>query len=100
MLLSFRRAAIPEIDASVATTAFVHTRYRVHVIHNRGVVCDDDLFLPSITRVGQLTRPVLTIILEGRARIRLATGFERWFGPGDVVLLPAKAVVAMRQEGT
>jgi len=99
MLLSFRRASIPEIDAAVATTALVHTRYRVHVIHNHGVVCEDDLFLPSIARVGQITRSVLTIILAGRARIRLAGGFERWLGPGDVVLLPVKAV-SMRQEGT
>jgi hypothetical protein len=99
MLLSFRRVAIPEIEAVVATRAVVHTGYRVHVIHNHGVVCDDDLFLPSIARIGRISRPVLTVILAGRARIRLE-GFERWLEAGDVVLLPVKAVVAMRQEGT
>jgi hypothetical protein len=98
MLLSFRRAAIPEIGASVATKAFVHTAYRVHLIHNERVVCDDELFLPSITRIGRLARPVLTVILAGRARMR-SRGFERWLEPGDVMLLPIKAVVAMRQEG-
>ena len=100
MLLSVRTAGIPEIDASVATTALVHTGYRVHVIHNRGVICDDELFLPSISRVGRVSRPVLTVIVEGRARVRLPTGFERWMEAGDLALLPEKAVVAMRQEAT
>jgi hypothetical protein len=99
MLLSFRRVAIPEIDAAVSTMALVHTSYRVHVIHNHAVVCDDDLFLPSMARVGRITRPVLTIILAGRARIRLA-GFERWLEAGEVAVLPVKAVVSMRQEGS
>jgi hypothetical protein len=98
VLLSFRRVAIPEIDAMVATRAIVHTGYRVHVIRNHGVVCDDALFLPSIARIGRISRPVLTIILAGRARIRLE-GFERWLEAGDVVLLPIKAIVSMRQEG-
>ncbi len=98
MLLSVRTTGIPEIGASVATSALVHTGYRVHVIHNRGVICDDELFLPAITRVGRVSRPVLTVIVEGRARVRLPTGFERWLEAGDLVLLPQKAVVAMRQE--
>ena len=99
MLVSLRRAAIPELGAALATHAFVHTGYRVHVIHNSGVVCDDDLFLPTITRIGRIARPVLTVVLAGRARIR-SHGFERWLEPGHVVLLPVKAVVAMRQEGS
>lgn len=99
MLLSFRRVAIPEIDAMVATRAIVHTGYRVHIIRNQGVVCDDDLFLPSMARIGRISRPVLTVVLAGRARIRLE-GFERWLEAGDVVLLPVKAIVSMRQEGT
>jgi AraC-like DNA-binding protein len=99
MLVSMRRAVIPELEALVSTTALVHTSYRVHVIHNHGVVCDDDLFLPSIARVGRLTRPVLTIFLAGRARIRCEGGFEQWLEAGDVVVLPAKAL-AMRQEGS
>jgi hypothetical protein len=100
MLLSTRAAGVPELDASVATTALVHTGYRVHVIHNRGVVCDDELFLPSIARVGRVSRSVLTVIVEGRGRVRLPSGFERWLEAGDVVLLPEKAIVAMRQEGS
>jgi hypothetical protein len=109
MLLSFRRAAIPEIEAAVATKALVHTGYRVHVIRNYGVICDDDLFLPSMARIGRTSRAVLTVVLAGRARIRVdgsaggashtPVGFERWLEAGDVVLLPVKAVVAMRQEG-
>ena len=100
MLLSFRRTAIAEIDASVATKALVHTRYRVHVIHNRNVVCEDELFLPAMERIGRVSRPVLTVVLAGRARLRLAGGFERWLEPGDLALMPQKAAVAMRQEGT
>jgi hypothetical protein len=99
VLLSFRQAAIPELDAAVGTTALVHSRYRVHVIHNRNVVCEDDVFLPSIARIGRVTRPVLTLVLAGRARVRLATGWQRWLDAGDVVLLPVKAIVSMRQEG-
>ena len=87
-----------EIDAEVATKALVHTAYRVHVVHNRNVVCDDEIFLPAIARVGRVSRPVLTIVLAGRARVR-ADGFERWLAAGDVTLLPTKAAVAMRQEG-
>ncbi len=98
MLLSVRRVTVPEIDAAVATTALVHTGYRVHVIHNQRVVCDDDLFLPSMARIGRISRPVLTVIIAGRARIR-AHGYERWLDAGDVVLLPVKAV-SMRQEGS
>jgi hypothetical protein len=100
MLLSTRSAGVPELDASVATTALVHSGYRVHVIRNRGVVCDDELFLPFIARVGRVSRSVLTVIVEGRARVRLPAGFERWLDAGDVVLLPEKAIVAMRQEGS
>lgn len=99
MLLSFRRVAVPELCASVATKALVHTRYRVHVIDNRNVVCEDELFLPAMARVGHVSRPVLTVVLAGRARVRLAGCFERWLEAGDVTLLPTKSV-AMRQEGS
>jgi hypothetical protein len=99
VLLSDRRTRVAEIDAEVATKALVHTRYRVHVVHNRNVVCDDEIFLPAMARVGRVSRPVLTIILAGRARVRMPGGFERWLEASDVALLPTKAAVAMRQEG-
>lgn len=99
MLVSVRSAAVAEIGARLATTALVHTAYRVHLTHNQGVVCDDDLFLPSIDRVGRLARPVLTVILAGRAHIK-TRGFDRWLEAGDVMMLPTKAAVSMRQEGS
>jgi hypothetical protein len=90
--------SLPEAGASVATHAVVHASYRVHVVQNRAVVCDDAIFLPSLARVGRVSRPVLTVVVAGRARVRIGS-FDRWLEAGDMVLLPSKDV-SMRQEGT
>ncbi len=97
MLLSNRVTWLPSMGALLRTRAVVHSAYRVHVVERRNVVSDDGLFLPVFRRVGGLARPVVTVLLEGRARIR-ALGTERWLDAGDVSLIEAKASIEMRQE--
>jgi len=98
MLLSHREMHVPELDLRLDTHAVVHTRYRVHVVERRNVVSEDALLLRSFDRLGHLSRPTLTVLLEGRARIR-ACGQERWLSAGDMALIEAKAGVEMRQDG-
>jgi len=98
MLLSHRRAGLAAAGAWVETHAVVHTSYRLHVVENRRVVCDDGLFFGAFDRRGQLGRPVLTVVLSGRARLR-TPGAERWLVPGDLAVLHAKGAIEMRQEG-
>jgi AraC-like DNA-binding protein len=67
-------------------------------VRNANVVCDDALFLPSFDRKGHTDRPVISVVLAGRARMR-AFGTERWLEPGDVTFVQSKSAVVMRQEG-
>jgi hypothetical protein len=55
----------------------------VHVVHNHGVICDDAVFAPAVTRIANVARPVLSIVIAGRARIRWR-GLERWLEAGDI----------------
>jgi hypothetical protein len=97
MLLSHRRISIPELDAAHATHAVVHSHYRVHVVDNARLVAEDRLFAPTFPRRDRLGRPVLTILLEGHARITSAVG-DRWLAPGDVALIESKGAIRMRQQ--
>ncbi len=100
MLVSRRRSALrASEDGSgvfLATDAFVTRTFRLHHVHNRGVVSDDLLHLRAFPRRGFLHRPVVTVVLEGAALFRGATS-GAWLGPGEVVVLAEKAEVAMRQ---
>jgi hypothetical protein len=98
MLVSHRVTHMPGLGAVLDTHAIVHTGYRMHVVERRNVVSEDALFLRAFDRMGHLTRPMLTVLLDGRARIR-ACGEERWLSAGDVSLIEAKAGIEMRQEG-
>ncbi len=97
MLVSRRDTRCPSLGARVSTLALLHSRFRVHLVENQAVVCDDAIALRAFTRKGELGRPVATLVLEGRARLR-AFGQERWLEPGSVALLPSKDDVEMRQE--
>ncbi|MBK7401376.1 MAG: helix-turn-helix transcriptional regulator [Myxococcales bacterium] len=95
MLVSRRRSALRE-GVFLSTDAFVTRTFRLHHVHNRGVVSDDLLHLRAFPRRGFLHRPVVTVVLEGAALFR---GAEEgaWLEPGDVAVLAEKAEVAMRQ---
>jgi len=99
MLLSHRHIGCPGLDASLETQALVHSAYRVHLVTNRGVVCEDDLIRRAFARKGAVGRPVLTVVLEGRARLRVGDDRSHWLGPGDVAIFPSKESLSMRQEG-
>jgi hypothetical protein len=98
MLVSRRCVDVPEIGARISTFAVAHGAYRVHVVRNRNVTCDDGIYLAAMARLGHVSRPVLTVILRGTARVRVAS-YERWLGPGDMLAVPEKGRVAMRQQG-
>lgn len=80
-----------------ATHAVVHSRYRVHVVDNAGLVAEDRLFAPTFPRRDRLGRPVVTVLLEGHARITSAAG-DRWLEPGDIALIEGKGAIRMRQQ--
>jgi hypothetical protein len=98
MIVSGRTTAVPSLHASLATVALLHSSFRLHVVRNRNVVSEDRLSLRAFDRKGHLGRPVLTVVLEGRARIE-CEGAERWLEAGDVSLLHHKDAVVMRQDG-
>ncbi|HEY1694244.1 MAG TPA: AraC family transcriptional regulator [Polyangiaceae bacterium] len=98
MIVSRRRTALPELHASLATHALVHSAFRLHVVRNQGVVSEDRLSLRAFERKGHLGRPVLTVVLAGRARLECG-GAARWLEPGDVSLAPYKDAIVMRQDG-
>jgi AraC-like DNA-binding protein len=97
VLVSRRDTRCADLGARVSTTALLHSRFRVHLVENEAVICDDALALRAFDRKGELGRPVATIVLEGRARLR-SGGLERWLAPGSVARLPSKSGVEMRQE--
>jgi AraC-like DNA-binding protein len=99
MIVSRRITAIAELNASLATHALVHSAFRLHIVRNRGIVSEDRLSLRAFERKGHLGRPVLTVVLEGRARLD-CEGRSVWLEPGDVSVLPHKDAVVMRQDGS
>ncbi len=99
MLLSHRRVHVRKLDAAHATHAVVHSRYRVHVVDNASIVAEDRLFAPTFPRRDRVGRPVVTVLLEGRARVSDGRG-DTWLEPGSMVLIESKGGIRMRQEGT
>jgi AraC-like DNA-binding protein len=67
-------------------------------VKNARVVSEDDLLLRAFPRAGAVGRPVVTVLLAGRGRVR-AHGEETWLEAGDVLGMDHKGAVSMRQEG-
>lgn len=98
MLASRRVVSVPALGALLATRALVHPSYRAHAVVRRRVVSEDALLTRAFERKGHGGRPVLTILLEGAARITVRG--RHWFlAPGDASLVDAKGDILMRQEG-
>ena len=97
-LISHRVVIADDLGARIATHALLHSRYRIHAVHNENVVSEDALALGPFDRQGHLARPILTVLLQGTARIS-AHGKTAWLAPGDVVAMDSKAPIVMRQEG-
>jgi len=89
---------VNELSARIATHALLHSRYRIHAVHNENVISEDALALGPFHRQGHLERPIVTVLLEGAARIS-AHGRTAWLGRGDVLAMDSKAPIVMRQEG-
>src|SRR5262245_28960307 len=97
MIRSRRVVELPECGALLSTHALVHPEYRVHLVIRRNVGSEDALLVRGFTRLGGAGRAVATVVLEGRARMRVA-GEDRWLEPGALSLVADKGLVAMRQE--
>jgi hypothetical protein len=82
----------------VSTHALLHPRYRLHAVHNERVVCEDAVVVPTFDRRGHTGRPIVTLLLDGAARIS-AHGRHAWLDPNDVLAMDEKARIVMRQEG-
>lgn len=98
MFLSHRTVVLPEAHASLATHAVVHSRYRVHAVFRENVVAEDALMVRAFDRRGAIGRPVATVIVEGKARMRVP-GHDRALEAGALCMVRSKADVVMRQEG-
>jgi hypothetical protein len=96
VFLSHRRTGIDALGASLETHAAVHSRYRVHVVRNRNVVSDDALSMRAFDRKGRVGRPVITVVLDGHARLT-AYDQERWLARGGISLIESKSAIVMRQ---
>jgi AraC-like DNA-binding protein len=96
VFLSHRRTAVDALGASLETHAAVHTRYRVHVVGNRNIVSEDALSMRAFDRKGQVGRPVVTVVLDGHARLT-AYDQRRWLSRGGVSLIESKSAIVMRQ---
>ena len=98
MIRSVRRVEAPKLGAWLSNTALVHTRLRLHAVDNGRVVNEDVLLVRAYARAGRIERPVITILLEGEARVT-AYGKHIWMKPGDVVAVASKGEIQMRQAG-
>jgi len=99
LLRSRRRAELPGAEVFLSTTALLHPRFRVHLVHNAGVTSEDALSLRAFERKGATGRPTWTLLLEGAARIS-AFGEHRWLGPGSMLGVARKGAICMRQQGS
>lgn len=95
---SIRTTSIDALGARFSTAAMVSAEARLHAVDNAAVTSEDALSLRAFARRGHLARPVVTAVLEGRARVTL-DGAHHWLSPGDALAMPQKAPVVMRQEG-
>jgi len=101
MFFSHRTVELPVphgASARLATHAIVHSAYRVHAVFRDNVVSEDALLVRGFDRRGAVGRPVATVLLEGRAHLRVP-GHERTLGPGELCVSASKADILMRQEG-
>lgn len=98
MLLSHREIQAAQLGAGLATSAILHSAYRVHAVDNRAVVSEDALMLRAFERRGFVGRPCATVLLEGAARI---TAHDRtlWLDAPTAVLMDFKSAIVMRQQG-
>lgn len=98
MIRSSRRVEARKLGAFLSNVALVHTQCRLHAVKNARVVNEDLLLERGFARAGGVSRPVMTILLEGVARVS-AYGQHHWLEPGDVLVVAAKQEVHMRQAG-
>ncbi|MFO0548732.1 MAG: AraC family transcriptional regulator [Polyangiaceae bacterium] len=98
MLLSHRTVELPDSETQLATHAVVHSGYRMHAVFRRNVVSEDALLVRGFDRRGAVGRPAVTVLLEGKAKVRVPEGVEDLI-PGDLCLIARKGAVLMRQEG-
>ena len=98
MIRSERTLSAPTLDALHSVVAWIHPATRLHAVHCRNVVNEDLLIGRVQPRVGGLGRPVVTVLLEGRARITIDKQ-SAWLEPGMLCVLPDKSSLFMRQEG-
>ncbi|HEY1959439.1 MAG TPA: AraC family transcriptional regulator [Polyangiaceae bacterium] len=98
MIRSLRTVRAPALAASLSNAALIHTRLRLHAVENERVVNEDMLLLRAYGRSGRVERPVITVLLEGEARVS-AHGRNEWLSPGDVIAVDSKGEVRMRQAG-
>lgn len=98
MLRSVRRVEAPKLHAWLSNTALVHTRLRLHAVDNGRVVNEDQLLVRAYARAGRIERPILTVLLEGEARVS-AYGTHVWMKPGDILGIASKGEIEMRQAG-
>lgn len=82
--------------AWLETHAVFSELFRVHAVTNAGVVSEDRLSTLAYDRLGKVGRPVLTVVLEGHARIE-AFGRAAWLGVGDASVVESKGALLMRQ---
>ncbi len=97
-LWSYRRTEVASLGAWLSTAARVWTRGRLHAVDNAAVVSEDALSVRAFARAGHLRRPVVTVLLDGAARISLG-GDHHWLDPGSMLVAPEKSELLMRQEG-
>ncbi len=96
---SHRCMRAPRLGALHETHAVVATRFRLHVFRLRHLIAEDRLFTPCFARLGHVGRPIVTVLLEGRARLSLGPR-DAWLEPGCVSVLGSKSAVEMRQDGS
>jgi AraC-like DNA-binding protein len=97
MLHSVRSTVLPMFDAAIETHALVAARFRIHAVNLRGMISEDLLHLRAFPRLGQIRRPVATVVLDGRALLRL-NGERTWVEAGQAFTLASKTDFSMRQE--
>ncbi len=96
MLLSHRKTGVDRLGAWLETDAVFSERFRVHAVCNVGVVSEDRLSTLAYDRLGKVGRPILTVVLEGSARIE-AFGHAEWITVGRASVVEAKGAILMRQ---